>query len=72
MPDLGDLGDREETKVHLESRYRYTVYLGNLERVILGLVREDSYSAGLLEDLQLSLETKLLAWVPSCGFRHLT
>lgn len=55
--------------MHLERKYRYAAYLGSLERGILG--REDSYPAVLVEDLQLCLETKLLGWVPSCGFRHL-
>lgn len=44
--------------MHLESRYRHTVYLGNLERVILG--KKDSYPAVLVDDFQLSLEIKLL------------
>lgn len=55
--------------MHLESRFRYTVHLGSLERDILG--REDYYPAVLVH-LQLSLETKLLGLVPSCGFRFVT
>lgn len=47
--------------MHLERRYRYTVYLARLERVILG--RGDSYP-DVLVDLHLSLETKLLGCVP--------
>lgn len=55
--------------MHLESRFRYIVRLGSLERD--NLARGDYYPA-VLVDLQLSLETKLLGSVPSCGFRHLT